>query len=170
MKKKIKVSISQFLAMVPVQVASDFIMEFNNRKSPFASDIPIKKFFEDDIQCPHEFILKGFPWDGAIKGVAYWNEMCHKLKKEYGGGVTFSEFIEMLEPLERHKFNNVIEKQRGEDLLNEMYNDDVFCVDANEWIEGTFDWEKTDEGAEYWAKICNRLEMASHFNEPSILN
>ena len=170
MKKKIQVSISQFLAMVPVQVASDFIMEFNNRKSPFASDIAIEKFFEDEIQCPHEFILRGFPWDTSIKGVAYWNGICHKLKKQYGGGVTFPEFIEMLEPLERHRFNNAIEKQRGEELLNEMYNDDIFCIDANEWLEGTFTWDDTEEGGEYWAKICHRLERFMQFNESSMLN
>jgi uncharacterized protein (DUF2249 family) len=170
MKKKIQVSISQFLAMIPVQVASDFIMEFNSRKSPTGNKMPLEEFFEDDIRCPHEFVLQAFSWDGTIKGIAYWNGICHKLKKQYGGGVTFPEFIEMLEPLEKHRFNNAIEKQRGEELLNEMYNDHTFCIDANEWLEGTFNWEDTEEGGEYWARICRRLEMTSHFNEPSMLN
>jgi hypothetical protein len=170
MKKKIKVSISQFLAMVPVEVASDFVMEFLNSPRLVDTHESVTEFFKGDIQCPHEFILRGFPWDSSIRGVVYWNELCHKLKKEYGGGVTFPEFIEMLEPLEKHRFNNAIETQRGEELLNEMYSDDVFCIDPNEWIEATFDWEKSDEGAEYWANICQRLEISKHLNEPSMLN
>ena len=169
MKKKTRVSVSQFLAMVPVQVASDFVMEYNN-SSKFLKPSSIKEYFNGDICCPHEYILKAFPWDNSIKGVEYWNDICHNLKKEYGGGVTFSEFIEMLEPIERHRLNNAIEKQRGEGLLNEMYSDNVYNVEPTEWLEGVNTWDDTDEGGKYWADICNRLDRVESLNEPSILN
>jgi hypothetical protein len=169
MKKKTRVNISQFIAMIPVEVASNFIMEFVNSDKILKTS-GIKEYFSGDICCPHEFVLRAFSWDTTIKGVDYWYDVCHNLHNKYGGGVTFSEFIEMLEPIERHRLNNAIEKQRGEGLLNEMYSDNVYNIDPTEWLQGVIAWDDTDEGGKYWADICNRLDRIESLNEPSMLN
>jgi hypothetical protein len=169
MKKKTAVNINQFLAMIPVEVASDFVMEYNNSEKSIEWS-SMKEYFSGDLYSPHKYVLKGFPWDTSIKGPAYWNDVCLNLKKQYGGGVTFSEFIELLEPIERHRINNAIEKQRGEDLLNEMYSNDTYNLEPSEWLEGIISWDSTEEGSIYWIRVCNRLEMVESLNETAVLN
>jgi hypothetical protein len=168
MKKKVKVTLPQFLAMVSLEVSSNFIMEFKHDK--VNNGTTLDEYFEDEVCFPHEYVSKAFPWDHTIKGLDYWLGVYRKMKADYGGQYTFTEFMELLEPIDQHRLNNAIEHQRGEDFLDRIHSDEDCREDAEDWLAGVINWEETEQGHQYWASIYGKIMLGKNLNEPSMLN
>lgn len=81
--------------------------------------------------------------------------------------LNFNDFMDLLHPIEQHRFHQSFEKLRKKTVEEARYDMELF-PHLKDYLLGAFAWEDTDQGFDYWEDIYKRiLSMTAielHFN------
>lgn len=74
--------------------------------------------------------------------------------------LNFNDFMDLLDPIEQHRFHQEFEKLRGKDVEETRFDLEVF-PELKDYLLGAFVWDSTDQGFDYWREIHDRIVKAT---------
>ena len=69
----------------------------------------------------------------------------------------FNDFMDLLDPIEQHRFHQAFEKNRKRSVEEEKFDMELFPK-LKSYLLAAFPWDNTDQGVDYWYAIYKRIE------------
>lgn len=74
--------------------------------------------------------------------------------------LNFNDFMDLLDPIEQHRFHQAFEKDRECTVEEAGYDRELF-PELKDYLLSAFPWSNTEQGFEYWKGIHDRVVAAT---------